>query len=226
MIDSRVLCVIPARGGSRGLPVKNIAPLAGKPLLAYSIEQARACRKIGRIIVSTDSKEIAHVAGMWGAKTVWRPEELSGDTASSESAIQHVLGTLDFYPEIVVFLQATSPIRWQGDIDRAVGMVESGMYDSVLSVVKLHQFVWRDDGWTPYCLNYNPVGQRPMRQSVQEWVENGSIYVFRTDVLEKYGTRLGGRIGVYEMKYWSRFEIDTKEDLEVVEWVMKAQGLA
>jgi N-acylneuraminate cytidylyltransferase len=162
---------------------------------------------------------------MWGVRPIERPPEISGDTASSESAIQHVLSTLDYRPDIIVFLQATSPIRRVGDIDRAVEMVESGNYDSVLSAVKLMQFVWRDDGWTPYCLNYAPMASRPMRQSVQEWVENGSIYVFKTDVLERYGTRLGGRIGILTQSYWSRFEIDTQEDLEVVEWIMKREGL-
>jgi N-acylneuraminate cytidylyltransferase len=204
--------------------MKNIAKVAGKPLLAYSIEQARACHEVDQIVVSTDNKAIAHVAACWGTKIVWRPEEISGDHSASEDAIKHVLTQMP-RPDIILFLQATSPIRQVGDIDRAVRMVQSDRYDSVLSVVRLHQFVWRDDGWAPYSLNYSPTQKRPMRQSVEEWVENGSIYCFKTSILEDVGTRLGGRIGLLPMSYWSRFEIDTQEDLEVVEWVMQKQGL-
>ncbi|OGT29317.1 MAG: hypothetical protein A2W28_00155 [Gammaproteobacteria bacterium RBG_16_51_14] len=223
-----ILCIIPARGGSQGLPKKNIAMLAGKPLLAHSIEHAHMTPGIDNIAVSTDSQEIAKVAERWGARAIMRPPEISGDDSPSEDALRHVLANFVYRPDIVVFLQATNPLRSSWHICLAIAMVQEEGYDSVLSAVRLHQFVWkRDPGFDPIwrSVNYDPMGRRPMRQQVSEFVENGSIYAFQTGVLEMYGTRLGGKIGIVEMPGWSRFEIDTPEDLELCEWIMTKKGL-
>lgn len=223
-----ILCIIPARGGSRSLPKKNIAMLAGRPLLVYSINQARECLDIDYTIVSTDDDEIAKIARDAGAGVVMRPPEISQDFSPSEDALKHVLENIAYKPEIVVFLQATSPIRKVEHIRRAVAMVEGGVYDSVLSAVRLHQFVWRVSKETglAWSSNYDPVsGMRPMRQLVDDFVENGSIYCFRTDILELTGKRLGGRIGIVEMPYWSRFEIDSPDDLDLVEWIVAREPL-
>jgi len=108
-----ILALIPARGGSKGIPHKNIRLLNGKPLIAYTIEQAQQTPAITRVVVSTDDAEIAGVAQKYGAEVVWRPAGLSGDTATSESALLHALDHLrdteGYEPDLVVFLQATSP---------------------------------------------------------------------------------------------------------------------
>jgi N-acylneuraminate cytidylyltransferase len=105
-------------------------------------------------------------------------------------------------------------------------MVRDDGYDSVLSVVPQHQFLWqRGDNGVAYPINYNPIGYRPMRQSVNHWVENGSIYAFRPWVLEQYNSRLGGKIGLVEMPSWSRFEIDQPDDLDLAEWVLAREDL-
>jgi N-acylneuraminate cytidylyltransferase len=217
----KVITVIPARGGSKGIPKKNIYPLNRKPLLTHTIEHALNAQRVDEVIISTDDGEIAAIANKAGADVVMRPDEISGDYSQSEEAIKHVLSTLPYKPEVVVMLQCTSPLRTSEQIDNAVCMVTLEGYDSVLSAVPLHQFVWRGNENSVYPINYNPIGLRPMRQAVKEWVENGSIYVFRTEILERYGTRLGGRIGILEMPYWSRFEIDTVEDLKLIEWIKK-----
>ena len=223
-----ILCIIPARGGSQGLPKKNIAMLAGRPLLAHSIDHAFATPYspgIKEVVVSTDSAEIAEVAELWGARVVMRPPELSGPDSPSEDALRHVLKNIDYRPDIVVFLQATNPLRSPIHIAQAISLVDSGIFSSVLSAVRLHQFVWVKEDTEAVSLNYDPKGNRPMRQDVSEFVENGSIYAFQTGVLEMYGTRLGGKIGIVEMPRWSRFEIDTPEDLELCEWIMTKKGL-
>lgn len=218
-----VVGIIPARGGSRGIPRKNLATLAGKPLLVHTLEQARAvCLPT---VVSTDDLEISKVAHFAGARVILRPENISGDYSQSDDAVLHVLDNLETKPDIICMLQCTSPIRRPSHIKEAIEMVHCGEYDSVLSAVRLHQFVWRDAGQGAYPLNYNPLGYRPMRQSVAEWVENGSIYVFRRQILEQYGSRLGGKIGIYEMPMWSRFEIDQKDDLDICEWIMSRENM-
>ncbi|MBI2288033.1 MAG: acylneuraminate cytidylyltransferase family protein, partial [Chloroflexi bacterium] len=121
------IAIIPARGGSKRIPRKNLLLLGGKPLLAYSIEHARQARRVDRTMVSTDDDEIAAVARQYGAEVVKRPPELSTDTATSEDALLHVLGYLEgkehFTPDIVVFLQCTSPLRKPDDIDNAIGVL-------------------------------------------------------------------------------------------------------
>jgi N-acylneuraminate cytidylyltransferase len=157
--------IIPARGGSKGFPGKNIALLQGKPLIAHTIEQAQRAEFIKEVIVSTEDRDIASVSEEWGATVVDRPEELAHDFSPSEDAIAHVMGYMGLEGnDMIVMLQCTSPIRRPWMIDNAIEMVAAGEYDSVLSAVKLHQFVWSDRGQGAYSLNYDPVtGMRPMR---------------------------------------------------------------
>lgn len=219
-----ILAIIPARGGSQGIPCKNIKPVAGKPLLAYTIEHALASKQVTRIIVSTDSDDIQQVAGEYGADVVPRPAELSGNEASSESALIHAIDYLaeheGYQPDLIVFLQATSPIRGPGDIDNAISKLREDNADSLLSVTETHRFLWRQQDQQAQPVNYD-FANRPRRQDKpQEYQENGSIYVFKPWVLRELGNRLGGKVTLYEMDYWSSFEIDTLEDLALVEWIM------
>jgi N-acylneuraminate cytidylyltransferase len=152
-----------------------------------------------------------------GAFVAGRPEHLSGPFVASERAIEHVLEITEQNPDLVVMLQCTNPLREVFDIPRAVDLMDR--YDSVLSVVEMQQFVWNSDDHGAWASNYNPVAQRPMRQQVNQYIENGSIYVFRPVNLYQTGTRLFGNIGLHVMNSWSRFEIDTAEDLKLLEWI-------
>ncbi len=220
------LCIIPARGGSKGIPRKNLHPIAGKPLIAWSIETALASDAVTRVIVSTDDNEIAAVAESYGAKIVHRPPELATDTASSESALLHVLDKLaqneQYNPDLVVFLQATSPYRLASDIDGAVNLLLSNNYDSVFSGFEGH-FIGRwqqDETGCARPLNFDPAN-RPRRQdNPSEYLENGSIYVFKPFVLKQTGARMGNRIGIYPMPLERSFQIDTIEDLRFLEKLM------
>jgi N-acylneuraminate cytidylyltransferase len=221
----RCLGIIPARGGSKGVPRKNILPLAGKPLLAHTIDQALASESLTQVVVSTDDAEIGAVAREYEADVIWRPAALATDTATSESALLHALNQLSETgnpdPDLVVFLQATSPVRGADDIDQAVDTLLSADADSLLSVTASHRFLWRKDssGWT--SLNYDH-RSRPRRQDrPPEYAENGSIYVFKPWVLRQLNNRLGGKISIYEMDYWQSFEIDTEEDFALCEWILE-----
>lgn len=220
-----ILALIPARGGSKGIPRKNIQPLAGKPLLAYTIEHARQTPAITRIVVSTDDAEIAAVAEQYGAEVIWRPAEISGDDASSESALLHALDHLrdteGYEPDLVVFLQATSPLRQPDDIQKAIEALQREQADSLFSACPVHGFVWRREGEKLSSLSYD-YRHRPRRQEVsgEDLIENGSIYIFKPTVLRQYGNRLGGKIAVYQMHPLDSFQVDEPDDLRLIEQLL------
>ncbi len=218
---SDILAIIPARGGSKGIPRKNVRPFLGKPLLAHSIEHARQAPAVTRVVVSTDDAEIAEISRQYGADVVMRPLEISGDTASSESALVHVLDHLrkteNYRPELVVFLQATSPIREPGAVQDAIETLRREDADSLFSASPVHGFVWRRHHGKLSSITYDHLN-RPRRQDIgEDVVENGSIYVFKTEILEKHNNRLGGKIAVYPMDPLDSFQIDEPGDFELME---------
>jgi YrbI family 3-deoxy-D-manno-octulosonate 8-phosphate phosphatase len=224
---ARVLAVIPARGGSKGIPRKNVRPLLGRPLLAHSIGHARSAPSVTRVVVSTDDAEIAAVARQFGAEVVERPAEISGDAASSESALLHALDYLrdaeGYEPDLVVFLQATSPLRRPGDVQGAIEALEREGADSLFSACTAHGFVWRlhEGRLRPLTYDYR---DRPRRQEIgEDLVENGSIYAFRPRVLREYNNRLGGKVAIYRMDPLDSLQIDEPGDFERLERVAAAR---
>jgi N-acylneuraminate cytidylyltransferase len=221
----KVLCVIPARGGSKGFPDKNIADLMGKPLLAHTIRHALESKIVTEVYVSTDDEEIASVARKYGAKVVIRPPELSGDYSPSEWAVRHVMNNIDWKPQFVVMLQCTSPIRRSRDIDFAFDTILESGADSLFSGVAAPRFIWQGTQGDMYPVNYD-YRARPMRQvGALGYAENGSIYITKRHILEETGNRLGGRIAMYKMGYWSQFEVDQVDDLDLCEWIMERENL-
>ncbi len=224
------VAVIPARGGSKGLINKNIHPVAGKPLLAWSILQAQASRSVLEVFVSTDSPMIAQVAREYGALVIERPSELSTDTSSSESALLHALDVIEHHhglpSDTAVFLQATSPLRLAGDIDNAMQLFESEGADSLMSVTAPDDLtLWekRVTGWESVNFDYR---SRVMRQErPRQYIENGSIYIVSRDVLERTRNRIGSRLSVYCMEFWQTWEIDTIEEIELIEFYMHKKQL-
>jgi YrbI family 3-deoxy-D-manno-octulosonate 8-phosphate phosphatase len=218
---SKILAVIPARGGSKGISRKNVRLIGGKPLLGWSIEAARSSKRVDRIAVSTDDPEIATVAQSFGAEVIDRPAEISGDTASSESALLHALDHLRdierYEPDTVVFLQATSPLRRPDDIQAAIETMERAGADSLFSACPAHGFVWRLHEGQLRSLTYD-YRSRPRRQDIgEDLVENGSIYAFRPRILREYNNRLGGKVAVYLMDPLDSFQIDEPGDFERLE---------
>lgn len=220
--------IIPARGGSKGIPRKNIRPLGGKPLIVWSIEQGLAASVADLVIVSTDDPEISEISAKAGAEVIQRPAALSGDEASSESAIAHVFQTLAEQgrsPDNAIFLQCTSPIRVSDAIDEAFAEFVSRKADSLLSVSPSHKFLWkRDRQGFGEPQNYDP-HHRPRRQDMEDtYQENGSLYIFSRGCFERFGNRLGGRIALYVMGEESSYEIDSETDFLIVEMLMNRAG--
>lgn len=225
-----VVAVIPARGRSKGIPRKNLLPLRGHPLLAWSIGAARKARWVTHVIVSTDDEEIADTARLYGADVIMRPAEISGDKAASEEALLHVLEQLEQQgrrPGLLVFLQATSPIREGQDVDGAIAQLLNAQADSCFSACVEH-FTGRWRQSTDGCVspvNFKP-DARPMRQDYPiEYLENGSIYVLRPEILRKHSSRMGGHITVYPMNAVQSLQLDSPEDAPLIEACMNALAI-
>jgi CMP-N-acetylneuraminic acid synthetase len=215
------LAIIPARGGSKGLPRKNVLPLAGKPLVAWSIEAARAAREVHRVVVSTDDDEIASVSERFGAEVVRRPAELSGDEATSESALLHVLAHLQateaYRPELTVFLQCTSPLTAAVDIDGTVHALREHGADTALAVVDFHYFLWRRSGADAVGINHDKRVRQRRQDREPQFLETGAIYVMRTEGFLAAKHRFFGTTVLYSMPAERRLEIDVLVDFRVAE---------
>lgn len=219
-----VVGIILARGGSKGIPNKNILQVGGKPLIAWSIEHSLESKKINSTWVSSDSQEILDIAKKYGAKTIKRPKEFSSDNASSESAWLHAIDMIEKEGEkidLVVGLQPTSPIRHKSDLDQSISLLKKYDYDSILSVSKARdRFIWQLKNGEPLAINYD-FKNRKMRQNIQEtFIENGSFYLFKPSLLKKYNNRLAGNIGFFELDHFKMFQIDEEEDIRFCEMII------
>ena len=224
------ISIIPARGGSKELPRKNIKLFHGKPLIAYSIESAKSSQSIDRVIVSTDDEEIADISKSFGAEVVMRPEAISADRSPSEDALIHVVNTLESSSSVsidfIVFLQATSPLRPKGMIDQCLKKMTAQGGDSLVSVYFETLFYWREENGEGKSIHDYKV--RPMRQDVKKekkiYRENGSLYIMKRDVLMKGKNRLGGKIILYPMKHGESLEIDSEFDFWLLEKIAKRKN--
>lgn len=212
-----VIAVIPARGGSKGVPGKNLKRVGGVALVARAVAAARGSHLIDRVIVSTDDAAIAAAAQAAGAETMVRSAELSGDLASSESVILDVLLRCDDQPDVVVFIQATSPFIDSADVDKAITRVRNGREDVVFSAVETFAFLWKHgdsgvlDGVTG--ANHDP-SFRPRRQDRSpHFQETGAFYVMDTAGFCAAGFRFFGTVGVALVDPRSAIEIDTLDEL-------------
>jgi CMP-N,N'-diacetyllegionaminic acid synthase len=224
-VKKNILAIIPARGGSKGVPFKNIADVNGKPLIAYTIEAAKKSALFDKIVVSTDNKKIKKVSEKLGAKVITRPRRLSTDKISTESVMLHVLGWLQdnegCKPDIIFLLQPTSPLRNAQDIKQAYRKFIYEKLSSLLSVTKNRTFIWqkRKNKFTPMNYNYR---SRPRRQEMNyQFQENGAIYITRYSNFMKLKNRLSGNIGYYVMDEEMSIDVDSPLDLAVVEQILK-----
>jgi CMP-N,N'-diacetyllegionaminic acid synthase len=221
--------IIPARAGSKGIPAKNLAPVCGHPLIAWSIRQALAAEGVDGVWVTSDGDEILAVAEKYGAQPIRRPAEISGDTASSESAWLHALDEIEkrgVEVDRIVGMQATSPIREPRDIAEGLRTVERDRLDTLLSVVEVEDFfMWREGERGPESVNYD-YRTRKRRQAIEKrYLENGSFYVFPPRILRAENNRLGGKIGMHVMERHKMFQIDNAGDIALCEAIMRGYGL-
>jgi N-acylneuraminate cytidylyltransferase/CMP-N,N'-diacetyllegionaminic acid synthase len=228
MIDGRrVLAIVPARAGSKGLPGKNIRPLAGKPLLAWPIAAARASAHVDRVIISTDSREFADIAVEHGADAPFlRPADLAGDTAPSIGFILHAVDTLaadgDVY-DYVVLLEPTSPLTEGSDVDAALEQLVAADADAIVGVAKMEAIhpafaVRKDDqgGITPYAST--TFGEMPRRQDIEPLFSlDGTLYISTVDALRRERGFCHTRTLGYESARHKAHEVDDLVDFICIE---------
>jgi len=220
-----------ARGGSKGLPGKNIRPLAGKPLIGWAIEQALAVPAIGRVIVSTDSQEIAANAKAFGAQVPFlRPNDLANDTASEVDAWRHALAFLwdteGKLPDVFVSVPTTAPLRLPEDIESCLEVYSNQDADLVLTVSPAHRNPWfnmvslQADG-TVELVN-NPKGSVTRRQDAPEVFDISTVaYVANPKFILEGGSLFSGRVHAAKIPVERAIDIDTLHDFEIAEFLMK-----
>lgn len=229
MAKEEVLALITARGGSKGVPRKNLKPVAGRPLIAWTIQAARGARRVDRVVVSTDDAAIAEVAKAWGASAPFlRPAELASDQATSREVALHALDWLalrqGYQPDWLLLLQPTSPLRLAEDIDRAVDLARASGARAVVSVCPAHphpQWCQRLDetGRLHPWVEGNGLAQR--RQDLPPaYALNGAIYLVRAQDLMAGGDWLGPDTLAYLMPAERSLDIDSPWDLHLADLVL------
>lgn len=225
---------IPVRGGSKSIPLKNIKPISGKPLVYWTVKAACECKYIDKVYVATDSDKIRETIESFKsgteaelfskAQVIGRSAESASDTASTEFAMLEFAGNYEF--DNIVLVQATSPLLMSEDLERGfVAFAEDGT-DSVLSTVRQKRFHWGNDGnGFVHPTNYD-VFHRPRRQEFDGYlVENGAFYITSKADLLKTKNRVSGNIKAVEMNEDTFFEIDEPSDWVIIEALMKKNGI-
>lgn len=230
----KVLGVIAARGGSKGVPKKNIAPLAGKPLIEYTIAAARTSKRLTRVIVSTDDEEIAAASHRCGVEVPFlRPKHLATDDATSVNVVLHATrwaeeNERDHY-DAVMLLQPTAPLRTASDIDEAIDLLAESVADSVVSVSEVEEphpakmlkivegsvVPFLPDSW----------GEHLPRQSLESvYFPNGAVYCVTRDALFSYHSLWGKKVIAYVMPRARSVNVDTELDLLLAEKILTRKG--
>jgi len=224
----RVVAVIPARGGSKSVPGKNVRPLGGKPLLVWSIEVARQVSEIDRILVSTDDTQIGAVSRLHGAEVYPRPEHLATDDALVIDALKDLIGTLNAEgetPEWIVLLEPTCPLRTAGDVRECLKLVEQGGFDSVATFKDAEwnpQRAWKLIDGVPEVFIPGAIPWLPRQKLPKAYQLNGAVYVFRAEMLQKETkSLLLGKLGAVLMPRERSQDIDDNLDFTIVEALLK-----
>jgi CMP-N,N'-diacetyllegionaminic acid synthase len=219
-----VVGLIPARGGSKGIPRKNVKMLAGKPLIAHTIEQSLAAVEISRTVVTSEDDEILEVARRWGAETLRRPFEHATDSAGVDPMLIWCIQALEARGpkvDVLVLLYPTAPLRRVDDIDQTVRRVVADGCDSALTLCEDSSYLWRVDGAIASPVNYDPRRRKPRQlEGWNQWVENKAVYAMRRDLIMETGCRLGGKIGWVEMPAQNSVDLDTPDDWKLAEALM------
>ena len=231
--EQKILAVITARGGSKGVPQKNIRPLLGKPLIAYTIQAALQSKTLNRTIVSTDDETIAHVSKQYGAEVPFlRPQHLATDAATSLSVLQHAVRYLadkeDYLADIIVCLQPTSPLRSAEDIDQAVTLCLRTGSDSVVSLCQAeHHPYWMEKvvAGRIYPLMEADDEKYQRRQDLPPVYQlNGAIRVIKRNILLEEERMAGDNALAYIMPQERSIDIDTPIDFKIAELILRGEG--
>tara|TARA_R110000772_G_scaffold144088_1_gene253680 strand:+ start:23 stop:688 length:666 start_codon:yes stop_codon:yes gene_type:complete len=218
-----MVCLIPARGGSKSIPNKNIIDVNGKPLIWWVL-MSTLDTKLEKVYVATDSEEIKSVVESFGfdkVVVIGRSPETATDEATTESVMEEFANNYEF--EDMMVIQPTSPLLRGEHIDEAIEKYESYPYDSLVSLVRQHNFQWKVNDNVCIDSNYNPAN-RPRRQDHKGYlVENGALYITNKEAFVNMAcrSRLIGSVGYYEMPKYTSYEIDEEDDIIIVEQLLK-----
>jgi len=217
ILDMEIMAIIPARGGSKGIPLKNLKLLNGKPLIDYSINESLKSKFITRTLVSSDHPKILNRAEKLGAEIIKRPKNLATDSSQLEPVIEHCLNHFklkeNYVPDIIILLQNTSPLRTKKHIDDALSTFLNSKFDSMVSCYRSHYFLWTLKKNTLTPKNHNPKNRPNRQQMNDQFIENGAIYITKYNAFKKSNCRISGKIGLYEMPKELSIDIDNKLDL-------------
>jgi len=219
-----ICAIIPARGGSKGIPRKNIKLIAGKPLIAHTIEFALKSRYINRLVVSTEDKEISEISKSYGAEIVKRPQELALDYSPTIKSVEHVLNVLEeekYETDLIVLLQATSPLRTTEDIDNAIKIFLKEECNAVVSVciMERHKVFQIENNYLKSFMGEN-LDKR--RQDMPDlYTTNGAIYIIKPQILQKYRSFYPLGTIPYIMPLERSVDIDTDFEFQIAEYLLK-----
>lgn len=217
----KIVAIIPARGGSKGLPKKNIIHLLGKPLIAWTIESSLKSKYISKTIVSSDDDDILSISATYGAEVIKRPQELSLDVTASEPVIEHVLNNIKEEYDYFILLQPTSPLRDENDIDGAFDFMFANDASSLISTMKidnkiLKSFIENKDGYLEGAVNNSYPFLR--RQDLPDvYLPNGAIYIFSVKEFLANKKILNHRTLGFQMNEDKSLDVDTYLDLKLCE---------
>lgn len=227
MVTNRTIAFIPVRGGSKSIPLKNIKPFCGKPLVCWSIEALEKCSSVDEIIVATDTDKIEEVVKLHHyekTKVYRRSAENASDMSSTESVMIEYINSANPNPnDVFILVQATSPLTQTIHFQEALEKYHTSDYDSILTCVRNKRFFWNDDG-TPQNYDYK---KRPRRQEFAGcYMENGAFYINTIGNILRDSNRLSGKIGIYEMPEYTATEIDEPDDWMILEQLMRRHVLS
>lgn len=223
----KVIAFVPVRGGSKSIPLKNIKPLCGKPLVYWNLLALQQTTQVDEIVVATDSPEIKSTVHSFGFSKVTlydRLPENASDTASTESVmLEYIQAAQRASEEVFMLVQATSPLTQTTHFEEALNTYSKGEFESLLTCVRIFRFFWNADGSSK---NYD-YNNRPRRQNFAgELMENGAFYINTVGNILAAGNRLSGNIGIYEMPEYTATEIDEPDDWGIIENLMYKYNVA
>lgn len=217
MSSEKIVSLILARGGSKTIPRKNVEKINGYPLIYYTIEASKKSN-VDDTWVSTEDEEIKKLSLNYGAKVMDRPMELASDSSPSEDCLIHFAENVEF--DLLVFIQPTSPLITFKDINKGIKIMETGEYDSLLSIALANDvLMWDIDKMIP--INYELMNRKRKQTRKFFGIETGAFYITTKEALLKSKCRISGKIGYVQIPYWRSFQVDDFDDLEGIEKLMK-----
>lgn len=218
-MKNKIVSLIPCRGNSKSIPLKNIYPINNHPLVKYSIDASLNCKEINETWVSTDNELIKQVCIKFGSKVIDRPKEISDDNSPTEDVILHFCNNVDF--DVIILIQATSPMIITEDLEKGISLFNTKEFDSIFSVYDVGDMLLWNENKVPINYDYRNRLNRQTRKNNKIYVETGSFYIFNKRGFLENKNRIYGKIGFIEIPFWRSFEVDYMEDINNIEKLLK-----